>query len=603
MLGCSVFAGIVLGTVRHQKPITVPPELIIDFRLDNNPELGKHQWLKAKVEYIDKGPDEEDAWEECSNTCRRKIHSDHKGCDSSCDSPCLQVNHKIDFYPTMAPFDQSSVLEDLLRKDAKVALIDDYATRITDLIWEDMKIPLKDPKYNFSREWPCWNKAPCSTGYRGFGVHKVTVKVSYRYETSAGNLPRVLVASGSTNLVNYFVPNLDDEFDDNEIDCKCTPSATAYDPGLKDFLGRYPTGLKIGLEPNVHWPTDQELSTYGIAITCPDMNNCVVTAKNPTGMTLDLTLFPGTRLISSDPAVQDMTTIQKVNLRIAPWTFAPVSMPIEPSNLVESSQQGPVSGQSNAVCINMKKKAPTDAVKYEAARSQSMALRLLAGKAVNDRILGPWTQTKFWIASDAATFDQVQKALFPKPSEGNYLKAVSDVGFQTHLDFTKEPFKSCLDPKVLIGGSAVRRATEWFVETMTKANPDLLATWVTHNPKAFNGLFADDAPDYFTKHSVTVANSLCSSSNETVQRAGFAFLMTAVPEAKRTLFAKKGGLTGLCKAIMSDKESVVSKALDVAEAYNSKELHLGLNNISVKAPEAIKARAAALAKEVGTTGV
>ena len=569
-----------------------PPPLNIEFRLDDNgPGLGvAHQWLNVTIEYIDQGEDD-GFYEECTNYCLGHVHSKHTECDTSCDEPCPEKIHDGYFYPELFDDDNYETLKQRLATSGGSSLPPDFPGAITHLVWQDMFLPLDADQYNYEAIWSCWNKSPCSTAYRGFPTHDVLVRVSYVFSSEGGMSPRTAGAKGTVDLVKFEVPDTTKPEDGTDIYCNCSPFANLMTDSLRKYYDKYQTGLVIG---DNRLLTNEDISTYGLHITCPDMNTCNLSAINPTGMPVTFHLFPGTQLISSDPMSQNMMAIHDIKLMVGPWQFTPISTPI--AEVAAGQQKGPLTGEGSAVCINMKKHAPTDKVGYTFGKAQVSALKMLGKGAANDRILGPWTQTKFWIASDAATFEDVQKAMFPKPTEGHYLRALYDVGHQTHINFAKEPHKKCLEPRVIVGQSASRKATLWFVQTMAKVDPDALANWVKGNPTAFKDLFADDAPDYATRHAADIANALCSSKNSEVQMAGFDYLLNAVPEAKRASMATSGGLQGMTFALMSENETTVKRALDVAEVYKAKELRLGLSNLSTKVSEPLRARALAIYK-------
>ena len=358
----------------------------------------------------------------------------------------------------------------------------------------------------------------------------------------------------------------------------------------------YHSGLQFGFGVELKPMSLMDRINYDVSIHCPDMNSCSVSARNPTPMPVDIVLYPGTQLIPSDPEFQTMMVTKPINLRVPSWGSASVTVPIDQgSEASDWQQKDPVASAGKVVCINMMKHEPTSQLQFQAVAPRSTALRLLAGTSVDERVVGPWVQTRAWIASDKAILSEVQKILNPKPTEGVYLRALYEVATRTHIDFTKEPFKRCMEPKLIAGFSAPKRATDWFVKTMAKANPKGLADWVTQNPTAFAPLFAYDAADYPRHHAADIARTFTASKSPELRKAGFAFLLNIVPESKRAELAKNGGLSGITALITSDDEASVSQALDVAEAYHDPSVLLGLENTSPKISVSLKDRAEKLA--------
>lgn len=603
IVGYLAMAGKPWHSPTHKRGFTLPPPLVVECRLDSL-FTDRQDYVTFKVTYVDEGIGE-GQWTECNNLCLGRVHMDHQGCDETCDIHCSRGTHAIAFYPDI-DYDRSDEFESLMRQAAKRDQSPIEASTITDLIWSDAQKPFDNSDYVQNYEWPCWNKKPCSEAYKGYNTHYVGVHVEYQFshtEPRMGTLNfRVYGPKGDFEIADYEVPDFDSPFDENEQDCRCAPYPAINRTGLlKNIFEKYPTGLTYDGEFAGIKPSYQEWSKYDLKIQCPDMNSVQITARNPTAMPVNLNLWPGTMLVPNDPMTQRMLVTNRVGLSIMPWGSLDVRIPLAgtPELQQDSQQKGPVTSMpASAVCINMNLHEPSPKDSFTPVAAPSGEMRKLGTKAARERFIGPWTQTRFWIASDAALFDDIKKRLIPRPTEGHYLRALYEVGTQGHYDFSKGDLKKCMEPRFIVGGSASKKATQWFVHQFERIDPKALAGWIKDNGKEFLPLCAGDAEDYEKRHVADVANALCQSKKAELRDAGLQFVRSVVPESFRSQFAEIGGLKGIVTCLRSEDEALVAKALDIAEMYKDAKVMPGLANLSPKLSEGLRNRALALAKVI-----
>jgi len=594
VLFCSVFWGQQLGVI-PKSDIKLPAPLTAEFQMDTNERGGTSYFLKATFEYIDIGPGE-DFYDCCINDCNGYKHINHEECDLSCDTKCQEKEHIVEFAPEldniMEKSGGSQRLADIGSKFAPDQCADQFAFHALNVA----EIPiLAEPEYTMRNVWPCWNTTPCSDSERGVGSRRIRIQVSYEFSKEISGM-RALGPTGKLNYATFNVPYAKDKFEEVYTECYCSyvqkMATFAMRPNKTDLFG----GVRLGEEPFAPIIPATTLDKYGFKITCEDMNYCEVTSGNPTGMPLKICVNPGTMLVSSDPSTQDMLVTKKITLDIPAWATASVTVPL--GDGIEPAQGNPTA-KGGVVCLNMSRKEPTKETKFKAVNAPSLRLKKLADFASRERIIGPWVQTRFWIVTDHATLPEVQKMMaLLKPTEGHYLRALNEAATLCRIDMTKGDYKKCMNPNLLVGGSAPAKATKWFIDTLAKSDPDALVGWLTKNHEAFAPLFAADAQDYAIKHVADVANALCMSTNPEVRAAGHDFLLRTVPEAKRPDLAKANGFDGLTQTLVYGDEKSVTQALDTAEALKSKAVFFGLVNLSPKASADQKARATTLATKL-----
>ncbi len=600
ILGLLAFSTLHTNVSKAKHGFTVPPPLNVVCRLDSG-NGARQDFVTFTVTYDDEGYGD-GQWDECNNLCRGEVHNSHQACDLSCDIKCSEY-HRADFYPDI-DFDRSDEFEKILRAAAEKDSSPIDAGTVTDLMWHDAQKPFYNDQYERHVEWSHWNTKPCSYSYKGYSTHYVGVHVAYQFSHIDNRMGvvggRVQGSSGTFEMADYEVPDFDSPFLENEDDCRCAPTRFTLNDWLRKTEQKYPSGLQYGGEFGGIKLSYTDLKKYDLKIQCPDMNSVQITARNPTPMPVNFTIWPGTMLQPNDPMTQSMLVTHKINLGIMSWGNLDIREPLSSfAEVMDDQQKGPVSTEpSSAVCINIAKHAPTPADSFRALGAPSAALRRLGTKASTERFIGPWTQARFWIASDAAKFDQVAERIMPHPTEGHYLRALHEVGTQAHLDFSKGPLNDCLDPKVILGGSATKSATKWFVQQMEKYGKKALTDWLKKNANKFASLWGEDAEEYEKKHIAHVATELCRSGSPEMRQAGYDLLLNTIPESFRPTLANAGGLNGIVDNLRSSDPAIVAKGLEVAEIYKDKHLVAGLMNMSPKVSDELRNKGQELAKVI-----
>lgn len=600
MLGSLIVGSLLLWQQGLQLPkshLKLPPPLNAEFRIDDKLSSDTSYYLKVTAEYIEGGYCDDDYYICCENYCKGHIHEDHKQCDLSCDEPCDAYDHEHYLYFTPDNDDYAQKNESIQRLQSigngfcpsdSADQLAYHALRVSEWpIWLD-----KD--FYTEQVVPCWNKKPCTDSERGYAARHVTIRITYSFYKEISGM-RAAGPTGKLDYATFVVPDFNDPFEEDYTMCACALTSILDGSKVRYKTGDDFGGIRLGDMPFAPLVPYNKLDSYGFKVTCDDMNSATITSHNPTGMPLVINMLPGTKLVSGDPAAQNMLITKRTRLEIPAWSTASVQVPLGENPLPVTDDPTATGG---AVCINMKRHEPTAETKFHAAPSAGGVLQRLANFASKERIIGPWVQTRFWIATDHATLDEVQKVLRQKPTEGHYLRALYEVATVGRVDMMREPYKRCMEPRMIVGASATSRVTDWFVDTFAKKDPKTLANWVKQNHDAFAPLFAPDALDFAIRHAADVANALCASQDPDLRSAGFDFMLNVIPEEKRATFIRSNGLFGLTDALMDGDEKTIGDALAVAEAYKNRGVGFGLVNLSPKASAEQKERAKNLMKSL-----
>ncbi|MCH8274986.1 MAG: hypothetical protein IH851_09370 [Armatimonadetes bacterium] len=551
----------------------------------------------------------------CVLACQGKKHLAHQQCDLTCDKACTTL-HTITLKPIVWGR-RNEFSEDLVKKiytksgDIKADRLrlrmighwgDDAMKNAADSFRKgDLR---KKMTYNYKSGH--WNEKPCSSSSRVFKyrIWEVRVKwtVTFRDGTSI---------SGDSLMSTLEIPE-HKYFPGNEIvQCKCA---------IAQRYGMAPSGSMIELRGTVEedpgnnttnpggvfidpkgmgeyaFATGDDYEVYNVKFECQDLNTFTISAMNPTWDSVIFAVLPGTQLESADSGYQDMQSITRVEFVLSGMSSISVSVPVSGPAMPIENETEPFKGR--VACLNMDKKEPRPGIEYTPTISTDSRLTQLAYYAAAQRFRGPWDQARLWIYTDAATRDEINKRLFPPITEGRYLQGLYDLHRVAMGDMEDVRYRQCMDPALLIGQSAPKEATAWFIDTMSEMNPSGLASWIKRNPGAFAHLFASDAEEWYLDHGVTVANRLCSSGNNEVAVSGLDFIMRAVPESGRAAFEEKGGLDQAGLLLTADDVELVAAELGVFEVYRPLGTRYLLMNMDESLPEEVRERAAQLLAEL-----
>ncbi len=528
---------------------------------------------------------------QCWNECLGNKHFDHGQCDDSCDTRCEKMHNDPDaeFFLREGADSQNSI-QALVNQFGAGAQIQNLANSVSFSIGKHAQDNLGSmANLNIDLPRGHWVKNPCTVSERkvlhlGFRLvaHVQLFRTTLRQDGSVSTVegPKTDVVVGYLE-----VPTDDITYGTFEI-CQCVIVTEGYLEEENEEVG----GVFIDPD-NTDSNTEMQFCNstlqgqVGLTCTADSMTSCTFTATNPTDKEIEICIYPGTELISSDEKTQNIGTSGIVWLVIPPGK----SGPFLPST---------VSVKVRAVCLNMNKKEPDASSKFKIGGPLPDPLRRLARFSDKERFKSVVEQIRVWIVTDQATLPEVQKHLmFPKPTAGQYLRALETVATVGKVDLTEAKYAKCLDPTLIGGAPTTSEAVDNFVEVLETANPQGLAK-AASNAKTFESLWVADALKYGAEHAAWVAKQLGSSSDKALQTAAGQFLTNIVPAERREAVALAGGLTGVGTWLGNADEDRAKKALEILRTYKSKSSIFYLFNVNVAHPESLRNEAKALADEL-----
>lgn len=535
----------------------------------------------------------------CANVCKGKKHILHGECDTSCDTAC-SMTHK----QTLNPFIQPGFTEEQEHPEKLTEAVKDIQSKTKpaeqkaderDIVGGYLRKLEEDAfgtdldKLRVEVKWKHWATEPCARVSRTplAWIYQVEVTWSVTQEIKDANgKPEIKKGAWGTFTIGLGRPT--DKYEDGKpkVDCKCS---VVSDKPEKMNGPTDETAYIQKCGPPVEACSAGDLDKFGFTVTCSNMNEGVCTATNYLPTPVDLCVQEGTCFECVDGSSQDTLCVEGCKLHL------PAASPF--LSLCGGVPSVTVSAPIRLQCLNMHKGEPKAGLKYVPRLPASGDLGRLAKFQSNQMIGGPWDQTRTWIYTDHATLGEIDKVLFPPPSEGAYLKAAYQLATVVpSFDFSQPENRPCLEPKLIAGNLAPREATQWFVDRMSILDPEGFAAWINANPAAFAPLWTNTALAVNPRHLADVASALLSSRNATVRKAGVQFMLKTIPADKRDLVISNKGLNGLDLALLGCADADEATALlDVAEAYTSGAIGFGLRNLSRKLPDSVRARASKLA--------
>lgn len=533
----------------------------------------------------------------CSQSCRGGKHVLHAECDASCDRACTEIHqYELHARASLTAAENDAAYNKLREKLSELKKQMPHGSIIEGL--EKDAFGKDKASHDVSFKWKHWNSKQCSYAVRRMmgWVYPVECHwtISQDVKDAEGKPTVKEIASGK--MFAYIkIPT--DQFEDRPATevCRCqeveqdeedppTPHKMSFDPPETAFIE------KCG-PPEVPC-SGSDLKKFDFSVECTDMNQGVCTATNFMPMPVDLCMQEGTVLECVDESDQDTLCVEGCRLHLI--AANPIAG-ICGSGFVAT----PVSAPIRLQCLNLHKGQPSRSKKYVPVTG-SDALVKLAKFQKKQLIAGPWDQIRTWIYTDHASLDEIAKVMLPPPSEGAYLKAAYQLStLVPTIDWGSEPYRHCLEPTLIVGNVASREATSWLVGELARIDPVGLANWVDTHAAEFAPLWTNANLAVNPKHLADVASALCESKNAQVRASGRRFLLGTVPSDKRALIAANRGLEGLAFSMVHNPDAAeVDEALAVAEAYPSASIAFGLLNLDKGLPEATRARAAKLLRQL-----
>ncbi len=551
--------------------------------------LGENAYVRVTYEFVFRSSARLNY--SCSNYCNGQKHFAHENCDESCDTRC-QVRHSdpaAGLFPVGGGLNRNSI-QAILNQFGAGTQVPNVANNLSSGIGshaDSNHSSLDHLTLDLPRGH--WVRNHCSISERQVWFLNFRlvahIQLSRRTLRPDGTQSTVEGPKLDVDAGHLEVPT-DDITYDNYVRCQCVIVSEGHLEEENEEVG----GVFIDPDNSdsnneMQFCNNELQGTVGLTCTAESMTSCTFTATNPTDKEIEICVYPGTELICSDDKTQNIGTCGTARLVIPAGKFGPFL----PST---------VSVKVRAVCLNMNKKEPDESSKFKIGGSSFDPLRRLARFSEKERFKSVVEQIRVWIVTDQATLPEIQKHLmFPKPTAGQYLRALETVTTVGKVDLTEAKYAKCLDPTLIGGAPTTLEAVNNFVKVIEKSNLSGLAKTAS-DAKTFEGLWSEDAKKYGSEHAAWVANSLASSSNLALHDAARNFLMNTVPAVRREEVASFGGLSGIGYWLLGADEARAKKSLEIMAVYRSKATILYLLNPNPLLPESIRSEAKALADDL-----
>ncbi len=554
-------------------------------------------------------------WEcDCINKCQGKKHIRHEDCDLSCDTKC-QLKHELSSQPEGIYNPDASTIKEISAAFAKVGsplgsewqqkgLMPDFEPKFEEIL---KKIGESD-KYTWKKRFPHWNNFPCSYLAKNFDIedwYLVAEWQVFRIDKAAdGREIRVAGPKGKLPFAYIYLINADSEKNDNPRElCRCKVVMTEKEEKFLKYVDEFeakkkkqkeeggntgekpPTGGNSGKPdipkedkpgggdekaPEPALPKDgkvgmelfpKDLEQCNFEVVCNSMSEAVCTGTNPYSFPIEVEIPPGTLCVPEDSSYQ--TCQFATRCRIAMPANSTVSFPVRFSSgpFVDFSPFG--FSTARISCLEMLKKEPEAKVKFRLDANYDFRLIRLAEKIDRESFRGPNDQVRIWIATDKATYQDIEKHLLPAPGGGTYLRLVYEVNRITGIDFEEPEYQKCLDPMLLTeGGNFDGLAARWCVQKMIETKPNQLVTVLKKNSPNFLTLL--DKGESERRRFAEIFGAMLTSQNANLTMEAINFLLSIVPDTKLRLVQKYGGLRGLSFALIAPDEGVVKATINLA---------------------------------------
>ncbi len=556
----------------------------------------------------------------CTNTCLGGKHLLHAQCDDSCDERCGEThweNVRAEMWPRGLDDLRAwrllqGTIDEGLNQFGCLDIAKPLKRSIKAKIAETLGFTEQGSPWDYEWHERHWTSAHCATQGRGIRLFVYEIKAKWnihRYDTAPdGRQIKVQGPQGESIVAEIQVPDQQSLLYRVWVTCRCSIvqdelEETGYVPApeIQRFGEAEETGVCMGEEKRAPQATPALLASADFNVVCEDMNNCTVSATNPTDDPLTFVVHPGTLLASADPKVQDMAVASRIVLTMAPRSSASVSVPMSRGPFDSFSWTTAATGR--VLCLNMFKREPGPGDKFSVALPKSSVVNQLAHFTAKQRIRGPWDQVRMWIVTDKAPLSKMSEVLIPGPTPGRYLDAMYEAHTNTAADLTSDEYSAVWEPRLISGASADPDALEWFVLHMSQTDPNGLAAWVKSSLGEFRKNFDADAQDFEKAFAALVPRLLGASEQKPLRGAAVAYLM-GVPASSRASVAALGGLSGLGWWLTTSDADAAAEALTVLEAYKTPDTVFWLANVSPQLPEAIRSRAAkALIEGIGQSSL
>lgn len=564
----------------------------------------------------------------CLNDCTGKPnHQTHTACDVSCDVPC-DSRHSFMLTPREipppdalglnSPFARLGTISqenrnlaraagDLSRAIAAQMNLESETSAMQRSLFESLEdaadwgdefalnLDIDDPywePYPMRISVEHWNSAPCSYSRRGYGYVDVTLKLTPLVDvavTTASGTEHHLVRGDPVSVGHYWYPYSKPLWQgDTVVACRCRPGG--------DRIGDRPH-YRIG-QTYSPFPTRPALEKIGIgAWDAParglglemgfmghDMNQFRLRLSNTGPEEAEVFLTPGTRLIPDDPSVQDMVIVEPASLVCPAGATRTASLVV----VADASDAKSVEKSVRLHCLEIQKKEPTDATRFEPAAPDDDRLVAVVNYFNKAQFRGVWDQARTWIYTDQADREEMNKRVLPAITQGQYLNGLFDVSEAGAFDYENEKFRKLMTPSILLGASATEDAKAWAVDLLARWSPKELAAFVKEYSAQFAGRLGPEAGEGEIQHYAGLAAHLCASSRDEVRQAGIAFLRENVPAAQREKLADAGALEGALNIALTEEGPIARQAAETIALYPGRRSgeHLKMIAVFGRTPEA-----------------
>ncbi|MBX3095756.1 MAG: hypothetical protein KF812_02730 [Fimbriimonadaceae bacterium] len=509
---------------------------------------------------------------ECKNMCNGGKHLTHAQCDQSCDTPCRTL-HKTDaegFY-TGGSWDEEQAIKGMLQTFG-VPQAEGYARGLPFQLTEIALGGYDPSKVKVNIQVPCWNTKPCSTSKKApeMAIYFCEMKLTMvRLTPIEGREPVRTIGPSVTYEPFMGVPTGDLITVSEFTSCRCQLfyKVSGLLPDNEDK-----TEVAMGTENGQTRPlTGEELSECEFAITHNDMNsaNIVCTAAPDN---LESILIPaGFELDCMSGGGQDTILADRAELQ-CPFDQNKSRIPPPPTKV-------------RTLCIEMKKPEPTPRMRYRLMPPSSLGFLGLAEMARDSRFRGPWDQTRMWIATDYATYDQIREVLLPPPAQREYVRELKNCVQKGALNPSNEQVMKLMRREFLLEGVLDAESVTWLADYRLGVDADFIA-FLKKDRGAYEHVISQRDG---VAHIGALLASLCKASEFAT---AIWIARDAVPEQYRADLVASDGVARLAGRLTTTENAEEATAiLDIIEGYPAPTPALFALNVRDSLPSDVRMRA------------
>lgn len=530
----------------------------------------------------------------CVRECEGKKHTEHSVCDLSCDKACPATEQHGRPHVYSFPGDTTELAPEGNGAPARPhadQLNRDFTRFNFPSTWQArnalrrVELALIRTRDYFDAVFRAdhWNETPCSSSTKSVNCVTYTVTVQYTLFDTNGQT----VTRGPSGTLRYRVriPVWREVTEgEKETNCKCERKQEGtLEHG---YLYQPSEAYAFIEEDDKKRPlTGSDINTLVNSVTVHDMNNATLSYTAnwmgevfiPAGWEFECTMGGG----------QGVQLVDDLRFMAFPGN-GEIRLSLAPPWVLRDEKK------LRVMCTEINKPEPTADMTYRLVPPRHAPLARAAQIARVSNFRGPWDQMRLWIASDQATYKEVEDKLFPPPLESQYVTALRQLAQAGAIDPMEARYQRLMEARLVFMPVPDLAAVRWLVMMRATSDPAKLCAEVRGLAKEIAAVLEEEGGARLVGE---VVGLLALEAGDEGVRTALWCVETAVPEAHRRAVVDAG--SELALALERTKDADVATALlDWIEKHKPMAATAGLATINPELPTALRERALGLAKGI-----